>query len=90
MSRKPLCDSSIRPRLARKRVEKRLGINLKGYALHSLRHYFGYYCVDVLGADLLMVQKWMGHTHLSSTAVYAHISPETARDELKNAERRRS
>jgi len=76
--------------LARRRVEKRFGVNLRGYALHSLRHYFGFYCVDVLRADLLMVQKWMGHTHISSTAVYAHISPETARDELAEAERRKS
>lgn len=76
--------------LARKRVEERLGIDLSGYGLHSLRHYFGYYCVDVLRADLLMIQKWMGHTHVSSTAIYAHISPETARDELRNAERRKS
>ena len=56
----------------------------------SLRHYYGFYCVDVLKADLLMVQKWMGHAQISSTAVYAHISPETARDELAAAEERKS
>jgi hypothetical protein len=55
-----------------------------------LRHYFGFYCVDVLRADLLMIQKWMGHTHVSSTAIYAHISPETARDELRKAEQRKA
>lgn len=75
--------------LARKRVEGRFGIDLSGYSLHSLRHYFGFYCVDVLRADLLMIQKWMGHTHVSSTAIYAHISPETARDELRKAEKRK-
>ena len=77
-------------RLACGRVERRHGISLKGYSLHSLRHYFGSYCVDVLKADLLLVQKWMGHMQLSSTAIYAHISPETARDELRAAEVRRS
>lgn len=76
--------------LARKRVEKKFGVSLKGYGLHSLRHYYGFYCVDVLKADLLMVQKWMGHAQISSTAVYAHISPETARDELAAAEERKS
>ena len=76
--------------LARRRVEERLGIDLSGYGLHSLRHYYGFYCVDVLRADLLMIQKWMGHSHLASTAVYAHISPETARDELRDAESRKS
>ena len=76
--------------LARKRVEKKFGVSLKGYGLHSLRHYYGFYCVDVLKADLLMVQKWMGHAQISSTAVYAHISPETARDELAAAEERKA
>jgi integrase len=75
--------------LAKGRVQKRFGVDLSGYGLHSLRHYFGFYCVDVIRADLLMVQKWMGHSHLSSTAVYAHISPETARNELKAAEHRK-
>jgi integrase len=75
--------------LARKRVEKRFGVSLKGYGLHSLRHSYGFYCIDVLKADLLMLQKWMGHAQISSTAVYAHISPETARDELSAAEERR-
>lgn len=76
--------------LACKRVEKRFGISLKGFGVHSLRHYFGFYCVDVLKADLLMVQKWMGHIQLSSTAIYAHISPETARNELNAAEQRKA
>jgi len=39
--------------LARRRVEERFGVDLSGYSLHSLRHYFGFYCVDVLRADLL-------------------------------------
>ena len=76
--------------LARNRVEKKLGVSLKGFAVHSLRHYFGFYCVDVLKSDLLMLQKWMGHSKLSSTAVYSHISPKTARDELNAAEKRRA
>jgi integrase len=75
--------------LARKRVEQRFGVDLSGYGLHSLRHYFGFYCVDVLRADLLLIMKWMGHTHVSSTAIYAHISPKTARDELRKAEKRK-
>lgn len=76
--------------LARARVEKRFGVSLRGYAMHSLRHYFGFYCVDVLKADLLLIQKWMGHSNPSSTAVYAHISPRTAHEELKLAEKRKT
>lgn len=72
--------------LARCRMEKKHNISLKGYGLHSLRHLYGFYCADVLKADLLLIQKWMGHIQISSTAVYAHISPATAAKALKRAE----
>lgn len=72
--------------LARRRVEKKHGVSLKGYGPHSLRHFYGFYCADVLKADLLLIQKWMGHVQISSTAVYAHISPGTAAKSLKRAE----
>ena len=71
--------------LACRRLEKKLGISLKGYGPHSLRHSYGFYCADVLKADLLLIQKWMGHTQPASTAVYAHITPETAATALAHA-----
>ena len=74
-------------KLACRRLEKKCGISLAAYAPHCLRHYYGFYCADVLRVDLLMIQKWMGHTDPSSTAVYVHISPETARDVLSRAEK---
>lgn len=74
--------------LACRRLEKTNGVSLVGYGLHSLRHSYGFYCADVLKAELLLIQKWMGHAQPSSTAVYAHISPETAAQELAHAERR--
>lgn len=73
-------------RLACGRVERKLGVSLKGYGPHSLRHFYGFYCADVLKADLLLIQKWMGHIQASSTAVYAHISPGTAAKALARAE----
>jgi integrase len=72
--------------LACKRLEKRYGVSLKGYGPHSLRHYYGFYCADVLRVDLLLIQKYMGHSQVSSTAIYAHITPETAAAELQAAE----
>lgn len=72
--------------LACKRLEKKFGVSLSGYGPHSLRHYYGFYCADVLKADLLLIQKWMGHAQPSATAVYAHISPETAAEALAQAE----
>lgn len=75
--------------LACARLEKKYGISLEGYGPHSLRHFYGFYCADRLKSDLMLIQKWMGHKQLSSTAIYAHISPETAAKALKEAEKRR-
>lgn len=72
--------------LACRRIEKKHGISLKGYGPHSLRHFYGFYCADILKADLLLIQKWMGHAQVTSTAIYAHISPGTAATALKRAE----
>lgn len=76
--------------LACKRLEKKYRISLEGYGLHSLRHFYGFYCTDVLKMDLLLIQKYMHHVDPSSTAVYSHISPETAAKALRDAERRKN
>lgn len=73
-------------RLACRRLEKRHGISLKGYGPHSLRHFYGFFCTDVLRVPLLTLQKLMGHLDPSSTAIYAHISPGTARAALSQAD----
>lgn len=75
--------------LACKRLEKKYRISLKGYGLHSLRHFYGFYCADVLKMDLMLIMKYMHHLDPSSTAVYAHISPETAAKALRDAERKK-
>lgn len=72
-------------RAACKRVEKKRGVNLKGYGVHSLRHYYGFYCVDVLNLPLELVQKYMHHCWESSTAVYARRTVAAARKHLKHA-----
>jgi integrase len=72
--------------LACRRLEKKHGVSLSGYGPHSLRHFYGFYCADVLKADLLLIQKWMGHVQVESTAVYAHISPGSASKALKRTE----
>lgn len=73
--------------LACRRLEKKHGVSLKGYGPHSLRHFYGFYCADVLKADLLIIQKWMGHVQIGSTAVYAHITPGSAHKALYRAEK---
>jgi len=54
----------------------------EAYGFHSLRHMFGYYLVNHCvnpnpngsrryGLDLYVVQKYMGHSHISATKRYA-------------------
>lgn len=74
-------------RLACQRIENKHGVSLRGYGLHSLRHFYGFYCASVLNLSPLLIQKYMGHMSITSTLVYTHISPAIAEQLLSQAER---
>ncbi|OEE68064.1 hypothetical protein A1OO_20250 [Enterovibrio norvegicus FF-33] len=72
------------------RVYKKRGLpKPRGLALHSLRHFYGVYCLNylcigfhkdgtpIIGLDLNVVQHLMGHANISATEVYA--VPDTSR-----------
>jgi site-specific recombinase XerD len=56
------------------RAVKRAGLPGKG-GIHSLRHSFATHLVEAK-VELPVVQKLMGHNHLSTTMVYMHVRQE--------------
>ena len=70
------CDDGGRPwKLVRKSFEaavRRAGIT--DFRFHDLRHTCASWLV-MAGADLVSVQKQLGHTTIGTTMRYAHLSP---------------
>jgi integrase/recombinase XerD len=72
---RPMCDTSVSTAL--KDAAAKVGINRPVYP-HLLRHCFATHLLEN-GVELEIIQKMMGHRYISTTAHYAHITPEMLR-----------
>jgi site-specific recombinase XerD len=69
----PLAYESIRK--VYEEARKKAGIK-QGEGLHTLRHSFATHLLEA-GYDIRKIQVLMGHTRLSTTIIYLHVSRET-------------
>lgn len=55
---------------------------LRDIGWHSLRHTFGSH-LAMRGIPMIALQQLLDHSSLSTTMIYAHLSPSTVTDAIK-------
>ncbi len=70
---KPLSYETIRS--AYENARKKAGVK-RGFGIHTLRHSFATHLLEA-NYDIRKIQVLMGHTRLSTTMIYLHVSRET-------------
>lgn len=64
-------------------LTKKIGIYKKGLSPHKLRHTFAT-LLKASGADIVELKKLLGHSSLSSTQIYMHVSDDDVLRKVKN------
>lgn len=58
---------------ALRRAVKAAGINKKRISVHTLRHCYATHLLEA-GVPLPVIQKYMGHSNITSTMIYLHLT----------------
>ena len=69
----PMSRASVQGAFLKARL--RAGISKRGISLHSLRHSYATHLLEA-GVPLPTIQRYLGHSHIETTMVYLHLTPE--------------
>lgn len=67
----PMSESSVQNTI--KAVLKQLNWDQRGISPHTLRHCYATHLLEA-GVNLKLIQKYLGHKHLTSTMIYFHVT----------------
>lgn len=68
---KPMSESSVQ--LCIKKLVDQLGWGKRGVSTHTLRHCYATHLLEA-GVNLRLIQKYLGHAHLTTTMIYLHVT----------------
>lgn len=71
IANKPMSESSVQDVI--KAVLEQLNWGNRGISTHTLRHCYATHLLEA-GVSLKLIQKYLGHRHLTSTMVYLHVT----------------
>ncbi|MBV0899400.1 MAG: tyrosine-type recombinase/integrase [Wolbachia endosymbiont of Fragariocoptes setiger] len=67
-----------------KELARKCNIDTKRVSPHIIRHSFATHLLDS-GANIILIQKILGHTNISTTQIYTHVANEKLKEKLINA-----
>lgn len=70
-AKKPMSESSVQSVI--KAVIDQLNWDNRGISTHTLRHCYATHLLEA-GVSLKLIQKYLGHSHLTSTMIYLHVT----------------
>lgn len=77
---KPMSESSVQDTI--KSVLRQLNWDQRKISTHTLRHCYATHLLEA-GVNLKLIQKYLGHKHLTSTMIYLHVTTVGEEDAIR-------